>query len=201
MAKKLRKISIAKAEKDLIALREHETELNALVEDARREHNAAVASRYLAIGFDDAAVAGIDKQMAALREKFDELNGRLAAVTAEREAAQERHAQLLDLAGRVSFAANLYQRIGAIQKAVTSFHQASQELAKRLENSTEGGAHLTGSVCRTADVLEQDMHGIIGDLETVRAELLSGARLLPNADPTRPDAPLVPVNGEHERIN
>ena len=42
MAKKLRKTSIATAEKKLMALRERETELNALVEDARREHNAAV---------------------------------------------------------------------------------------------------------------------------------------------------------------
>ena len=57
MAKKLRKTSIATAEKKIDgAASERETELNALVEDARREHNAAVRQPiYLATGFDDAA--------------------------------------------------------------------------------------------------------------------------------------------------
>jgi DNA repair exonuclease SbcCD ATPase subunit len=201
MEKKLRKISSAKAGTELMALRERETELNALVEDARREHNAAVGNRHLAVGFDDAAVAGIDEQIIALREKFDELNERLVNATAEREAAQQRYAQLMDQAGRVSYATNLEQRIGAIQKAVASFHVVSQELAKKLASSTDGGARLTGSVFRTADVLEQEVYGIIGDLETARTELLSGARSLPNLDLSEPAAPLVPANVDRERVD
>jgi chromosome segregation ATPase len=201
MARKSRKNTVAKAEKELLVLRERETELNALVDDARREHNVAVASRHLASGFDDAAVAAIDEQVAALRGKFDELNERLAAATVEREAAQQRHAQLLEQAGRVSVAADLDHRIGAIQKAVTSFQMASQELAQRLASSADGGADLTESVSKTADVLEQEVHGIIDDLETARAELLSGARALPHLDRPEPAASLVPANAEHERID
>lgn len=200
MAKKLGKTSIATAEKKLMALRERETELNALVEDARREHNAAVGNRHLAAGFDDAAVAAIDEQIIALRGKYDDLTERLADATTEREAAQRHHAQLVEQAGCVSFAADLDQRIGAIQKAVASFHLASQELAKKLASSTHGGAHLTGSVFRTAHVLEQEVHGIIGDLEAARAELLSGARSLPNLNLSEPAAALVPANAEHERV-
>jgi len=200
MAKKLRKTSIATAEKKLMALRERETELNALVEDARREHNAAVGSRHLAIGFDDAAVAAIDEQIISLRGKFAELTERLADATAEREAAQQRHEQLVEQAGRASSAADLGQRIGAIQKAVESFHLASEELAKKLASSAYGGAHLAGSVFMTADVLEQEVHGIIGDLETARAELISDARSLPNLNLSEPAAPLVPTNAEQERV-
>lgn len=201
MAKKLRKRSVASAEKELMVLRERETELNALLEDARREHNAAVASRHLASGFDEAAVAAIDDQIVALRRKFDEVAERLADATTQREAAQQRHAQLIEQAGRISCAAGLDQRIGAIQKAVTSFQLASQELAQRLASSTDGSANLTGSVCRTADVLEQEVHGIIDDLETARAELLSGARALPHLGASEPAASLVPASAEHERAH
>jgi len=197
MATTLRKKTIAKAKIELVTLRQRETELSALVEDARREHNAAVASRHLTTGFDDAAVAAIDEQIITLRGKFDEFNARLANATAQREVAE----QLVDQAGRVSSAADLDQRIDAIQEAVASFHSASEELARKLANSTHGGAHLTDSIFRTADVLEQEVHDIIGDLEIARAELLSVARSLPNLDQPEPAAPLVPANAEHERVD
>ncbi|HEY7229089.1 MAG TPA: hypothetical protein VH558_01825 [Pseudolabrys sp.] len=196
MAEQLGRTSLEAAENELMALRERETELNALVEVARREHNAAVASRHLAAGFDDAAVAAIDEQIIALRGKFDGVMERLADATAEREAAQQRHAQLVEL----SFAADLDQRIGAIHNAVESFHSASQELAEKLASSTRGGAHLTGSVFRTADVLEQEVHGIIDDLEIARAELISNARSLSNLNLSEPVAPLVPANVEHQGL-
>jgi hypothetical protein len=196
MAEKCDKTSIEATENEVMALRELETELYALVEDARREHNAAVASRHLADGFDNDAVAAFDQQIIALRGKFDEVTERLADATAEREAAQQRHAHLVEL----SFAANLDQRIGAIQKAVASFHSASEELGKKLASSGHGGAHLTGSVFGTADVLEQEVYGIIGDLEIARADLISGARSLSDLNISELAAPLVPADLEHERL-
>lgn len=200
MAKKSRKPSVASTKKELMVLRERETELNALLEDARREHNAAVANRHLSSGFDETAVVAIDAQIIALRRKFDEVAERLADATAQREAAEQRLAQLVNRANRKSFAADLDQRIGAIQNAVASFHAASEDLAKQLASATHAGTHLTGSIVLTADVLEQEVHGIIGNLETAKAELLSGTRALVGLDAAEAAAPLVPANAEHERI-
>lgn len=200
MAKKSRKSPVVPAEKELMVLRERETELYALLEDARREHNVTVANRHLASGFDEAAVAAIDGQIVALRRKFDEVADRLADATAQRESAEQRLAQPVNRADCASFAADLDQRIGAIQDAVASFHAASEELAKKLAGATHAGAHLTGSIFLTADVLEQEVHGIIGDLETAKAELLSGARVLVGLDVSGAAAPLAPADAEHERI-
>jgi hypothetical protein len=52
----------------------------------------------------------------------------------------------------------------------------------------------------TADVLEQEVHGIIDDLETARAELISDARSLSNLNLSEPAAPLLPTNVEQERV-
>lgn len=44
-----------------------------------------------------------------------------------------------------------------------------------MTSSTHVGADLTSSVFKTADVLDHEVHGVIGALETAKAEILSGA--------------------------
>ena len=76
---------------------------------------------------------------------------------------------------RPAVAADIDQRVGAIQDALASFRSASQELANKLTSATHVGADLTSSVFKTADVLDHEIHGVIGALETAKAEILSGA--------------------------
>jgi hypothetical protein len=45
----------------------------------------------------------------------------------------------------------------------------------RLTSSTHVGADLTSSVFKTADVLDHEVHGLVGALETAKADILSGA--------------------------
>lgn len=160
--------------KELMALREREEKLKDLLEAARREHNEAVADRHRAADSDQDALAGINLQIAVLRGKFDELADASADATRQREAA-EQHCKQLVQAGSTAFAADLDQRIGAIHDALASFRSASQDLANKLTSATNVGADLTSSVFKTADVLDHEVHGLVGALETAKADILSGA--------------------------
>jgi predicted nucleic acid-binding Zn-ribbon protein len=168
----LRNETIATAENELMALHVREEKLKDLLEAARREHNEAVADRYRAADSDEATITGVNVQIAALREKFDELANALADATAQREAAEQQYEQLIQAD---STAVDIDQRVGAIQDALASFRSASQDLANKLTRSTHVGADLTSSVFKTADVLDYEVHGVIGALETAKAEILSGA--------------------------
>jgi len=170
----LRNDTIATAEKELMALHEREEKLKELLEAARCEHNEAVANRHRAAGSDEAALTGVNMQVAALRGKFDELTDALADATAQREAAEQHYEQLTQ-AGSIAFVADIDQRVGAIQDALASFRSASQDLANKLTRSTHVGADLTSSVFKTAAVLDHEVHGVIGALETAKAEIISGA--------------------------
>jgi predicted nucleic acid-binding Zn-ribbon protein len=170
----LRNDGIATAEKELRALHEREERLKELLEAARREHNEAVADRHRAADSDEAALTGVNMQIAVLRGKFDELADALADATTQRETA-ERHYEQLIQAGSTAFVADIDQRVGAIQDALASFRSASQDLANKLTRSTHVGADLTSSVFKTADVLDHEVHGVIGALETAKSEILSGA--------------------------
>jgi chromosome segregation ATPase len=151
----LRNDTVATAEKELMALHEREEKLKELLEAARREHNEAVADRHQAAD-------------------SDELTDALADATTRREAAEQHYEQLTQ-AGSTAVAADIDQRVGAIQDALASFRSASQELANKLTSATHVGADLTSSVFKTADVLDHEIHGVIGALETAKAEILSGA--------------------------
>jgi chromosome segregation ATPase len=170
----LRNDTVATAEKELMALHEREEKLKELLEAARREHNEAVADRHQAADSDEAALTGVNMQIAVLRGKFDELTDALADATTRREAAEQHYEQLTQ-AGSTAVAADIDQRVGAIQDALASFRSASQELANKLTSATHVGADLTSSVFKTADVLDHEIHGVIGALETAKAEILSGA--------------------------
>lgn len=170
----LRNDTIATAEKELMARHEREEKLKELLEAARREHNEAVAARHQAADSDEATLTGVNMQIAALREKFDELTDALANATTQREAAEQHYEQLIQ-AGSTAFVADIDQRVGAIQDALASFRSASQDLANKLTRSTHVGADLTSSVFKTAAVLDHEVHGVIGALETAKAEILSGA--------------------------
>ena len=170
----LRNDTIATAEEELMALHEREEKLKELLEAARREHNEAVADRHQAADSDEAALTGVNMQIAVLRGTFDELTDALADATTRREAAEQHYEQLTQ-AGSTAVAADIDQRVGAIQDALASFRSASQELANKLTSSTHVGADLTSSVFKTADVLDHEVHGVIGALETAKAEILSGA--------------------------
>ena len=170
----LRNDTIARAEKELMVRHEREEKLKELLEAARREHNEAVADRHRVVDFDEAAVTGVNMRIAALRGKFDELTDALADATTRREDAEQYYEQLVQ-AGSTTFVADIDQRIGAIQGALASFCSASQDLANKLTSSTHVGADLTRSVFMTANVLDHEVHGVIGALETAKAEILSGA--------------------------
>ena len=170
----LRNDGIATAEKELRALHEREEKLKELLEVARREHNEAVADRHRAADSDESDLAGANMQIAVLRGKFDELADALADATTQREVAEQHYEQLTQ-AGSTAFVADIDQRVGAIRDALASFRSASQELANKLTRSTHVGADLTSSVFKTADVLDHEVHGVIGALETAKAEILSGA--------------------------
>jgi chromosome segregation ATPase len=133
-----------------------------------------VADRHRAVDSGEAALTDVNTQIAVLRGKFDELADALADATTQREAA-ERHYEYLTQAGSTAFVADIDQRVGAIQDALASFRSASQDLANKLTRSTHVGADLTSSVFKTADVLDHEIHGVIGALETAKAEILSGA--------------------------
>jgi len=168
----LRDDTIATAEKELVALHVREEKLKDLLETARREHNDAVASRYRADDSDEAALTCVDMQIVVLRRKFDEIADALADATTQREVAEQHYEQLMQVD---STAFDIDQRVGAIQDALESFRSASQDLANKLTHSTHVGAHLTSSVFKTADVLDHEVHDVIGALETAKAEILSGA--------------------------
>jgi chromosome segregation ATPase len=170
----LRNDTIATAEKELMALHKREEKLKELLEAARREHNEAVASHHRAADSDEADLTGLSTQIAVLRGKFDELADALADATTQREAA-ERHYEQLIQAGSTAFVADIDHRVGAIQDALASFRSASQDLANKLTHSTHVGADLTSSIFKTAVVLDHEVHGVIGSLETAKAEILSGA--------------------------
>jgi predicted nucleic acid-binding Zn-ribbon protein len=170
----LRNDGIATAEKELRALHEREERLKELLEAARREHNEAVAERHRAADSDEAALTGVNMQIAVLRGKFDELADALADATTQREVAEQHYEQLTQ-AGSTAFVADIDQRVGAIQDALASFRSASQDLANKLTRSTHVGADLTSSVFKTADVLDHEVHDVIGALESAKAEILSGA--------------------------
>jgi chromosome segregation ATPase len=166
--------TISTAKKNLMALHEREEKLKELVETARREHNEAVADRHRAADSDEVAT-GIDKQIAALRTKFDELADALADATTRREAAEQYYEQLIQT-GSAALSADIDQRVGAIQDALASFLSASQDLANKLNRSTPVGADLTSSVFKTAAVLDHEVHGVIGALESAKAEIQQRAR-------------------------
>jgi hypothetical protein len=170
----LRNDTIATAEKELMALHEREEKLRELLEAARREHNVAVADRHRAADSDEAALIGVNMQIAVLRGKFDELADALADATTQRETAERYYEQLIQ-AGSTAFVADIDQRVGAIQDALASFRSASLNLANKLTSSTHVGADLTSSVFKTAEVLDHKVHGVIGALETAKAEIFSGA--------------------------
>src|SRR5262245_15945184 len=167
----LRNDTIAIAEKELMELHVREEKLKGLLEAARREHNEAVADRHRTADCDGAALAVAHMQVAVLRGKFDELADALADTTTQHEAAERHYEQLIEAD---STAFDIDQRVGAIQDALASFRSASQDLANELTRSTHVGAYLTSSVFKTADVLDHDVHGVIGALETAKAEILSG---------------------------
>jgi predicted nucleic acid-binding Zn-ribbon protein len=169
----LRNDTIATVEKELVALHEREEKLKGLVEAARCEHNEAVADRHRTAGSEDDALTGVNMQIAVLRAKFDELADALADTTMQREAT-EQHYERLTQAGSTAFVADIDQRVGAIQDALASFRSASDDLANKLTRSTHVGADLTSSVFKTVDVLDHEIHGVIGALETAKAEILSG---------------------------
>jgi chromosome segregation ATPase len=171
----LRNDTIATAEKELMALHKREEKLKELLEAARREHNEAVASHHRAADSDEADLTGLSTQIAVLRGKFDELADALADATTQREAA-ERHYEQLIQAGSTAFVADIDHRVGAIQDALASFRSASQDLANKLTHSTHVGADLTSSIFKTAVVLDHEVHGVIGSLETAKAETLSSTR-------------------------
>jgi chromosome segregation ATPase len=171
----LRNDTISTVEKELMALHQREEKLKGLLEAARREHNEAVADRHRAADSDEAAHSGINMQIAVLRGKFDELADTLADTTTQREAAEQHYEQLIQ-AGSAAFAADIDQRVGAIQDALASFLSASQDLANKLTRSTRVGADLTSSVFKTAAVLDHEVHGVIGDLESAKAEIQQHAR-------------------------
>lgn len=164
---------IATSEKELMALHEREEKLKKLLEAARREHNEAVAHRHQTADSDQAALTRINMQIAVLRGKFDELSDALADATTQREVAEQHYEQLIK-AGSTAFAVDIDQRVGAIQDALASFRSASQDLASKLTRSTHVDADLTSSVFKTADVLDYEVHGVIGALETTKAESFSG---------------------------
>ena len=167
--------TISRAEKELIVLHEREEKLNGLLEAARREYNEAVADRHRAATSDEAALTCINMQIAVLRGKFDELADALADATTQREAAEQYYEQLIQT-GSAAFAADIDQRVGAIQDALVSFLSASQDLANELSRSTRVGADLTSSVFKTAAVLDHEVHGVIGALESAKAEIQQHAR-------------------------
>src|SRR5262245_6870729 len=168
----LRNEAIATCEKELMALHVREEKLKDLLEAARREHNEAVADRHRATDSDEASITGVNVQIAVLRGKFDELADALSDVTTQRASAEQQYEQLIQAD---STAFGIDQRVGAIQDALASFRSASQDLANKLTRSTDVGADLRSSVFKTADVLDYEVHGVIGALETEKAEILSGA--------------------------
>ena len=127
-----------------MALHEREERLKELLEAARREHNEAVADRHRAADFDEAALTGVNMQIAVLRGKFDELTDALADATTQREAAE--NIRTTDPSWQPAFVADIDQRVGAIQDVLASFRSASQDLASKLTCSTHVGADLTSSV-------------------------------------------------------
>jgi len=171
----LRNDTISTAEKELMALHEREEKLKELLEAARREHNEAVADRHRAADSDEAALTGINMQIAALCAKFDELADTLADATTQREVAEQYYEQLVQTSS-AAFAADIDQRVGAIQDALTSFLSASRDLANKLTCSTRVGADLTSSVFKTAVVLDHEVHGVIGALESAKTEIQQHAR-------------------------
>src|SRR5262249_35182051 len=112
--------AISTAEKELMALHKREEKLKELLEAARREHNEAVADRHRTADSDEATLADGNIQIAAVRGKFDELADALADVIAQREAAEQHYERLIQ-AGSSAFAADIDQRVGAIQDALASF--------------------------------------------------------------------------------
>jgi len=171
----LRNDTISTAKNELVALHEREKKLKELLEVARREHNEAVADRYRVTDSDEAALSSINVQIATLCGKFDELADALADATAQREVAEQYYEQLIQ-SGSAAFAADIDQRVGAIQDALASFLSASQDLANKLSCSTRVGADLTSSVFKTAIVLDHEVHGVIGALESARTEIQQHAR-------------------------
>ena len=171
----LRDDTISTAEKELMALHEREKKLEGLLEAARREHNEAVADRHRAADSDEAALTGINMQIATLCGKFGELADALADATTQREVAEQNYEQLIQ-SSSAAFAADIDQRVGAIQDALASFLSASQDLANKLSCSTHVGADLTSSVFKTAIVLDHEVHGVIGALESARTEGQQHAR-------------------------
>jgi chromosome segregation ATPase len=171
----LRNDGIATAEKELRALNEREEKLKGLLEVARREHNEAVADRHRAADSDEAALTGINMKIATLCGKFGELADALADATTQREVAEQYYEQLIQSSSAAS-AADIEQRVGAIQDALASFLSASQDLANKLSCSTRVGADLTSSVFKTAIVLDHEVHGVIGALESARTEVQQHGR-------------------------